>query len=215
MTTPGREPRTINANQEFAKVRRAVQQIEARLESAFPVRAEHLSGSVTKLAVQPGSSEQMADRFKRIMELDLPGLEIEWQPPPKSSQVTGTVHLPTRIQPFTLLLESFGDSPVIRCISPVGRVDPANDQDDVVSGVARIRSKVGAILTSDARTYDLTVEGDVLLAPVESIDATRISSLIARVVHQADALEQEYFPEVDEVIETFREDLHREATDER
>ena len=215
LTTPDREQRTINANQEFAKVRRAVQQIEGRLESAFPVRSEHLSGSVTKLAVQPGTSEQIADRFQRLMELDLPGLEIDWEPPPTPGQLTGTVRLPMRIQPFILLLESFGDSPAIRCISPVGCVDPAYDQDDIVASVARTRSKVGAILTSDARTYDLTVESEVLLAPLQSTDRTRISSLIWRVVNQADALEQEYLPEVDEVIDIFREDLHREATDER
>lgn len=215
LTIPDREQRTINANLEFAKVRRAVQQIEGRLESAFPVRAEHLSGSVTNLAVQPDRSAQIKRRFRNIMKLDLAGIEIEWEKQPRDTQLTGTAILPTRIQPFTLLLESFGDSPAIRCISPVGCVDPAYDQDDIVASVARIRSKVGAILTSDARTYDLTVEREVLLARIESTDATRISRLIAQVVNQADALEQEYLPEVDEVIATFREDLHREATDER
>jgi hypothetical protein len=75
-------------------------------------------------------------------------------------------------------------------------------------------AKFGAILTSDAQTYDLTVESEVLFAPTESHDAKRIAILIARVVNQADASEQEYLPNVDEVMDTFREDLHREAIDE-
>lgn len=215
LTPQDREQRTINTNQEFVKIRYAVQQIEGRLKSAFPVRGEHLSGTINGLDVPPNNSERIADRFQRLMELDLPGLDIEWEPPTGKGQLMGTVQLPTRIQPFTLLLQSFGNSPLVRCISPVGCVDPAYDQDNIVASAARIRSKVGAILTSDVRTYDLTVESEVLLAPQESTDATRVTSLILRVVNQADQLEQEYLPETDEIIDTFRGDLHREATDER
>jgi hypothetical protein len=215
LTSPDREQRAINANQEFAKVRRAVQQIEGRLESAFPVRPEYLLGMVTELAVQPGSSEQIAERFANLMGQEIPGLEIEWEPPPTTGQQIGTVRLPNRIQPFTLLLESVGSHPVVRCISPVGCVDPAYDQDEIVASVVRTRSKVGAILTNDARTYDLTVESEVTLGAAASTDVQRVASLISRVVTRADALEQEYLPEVDEVIDTFREDLHREADDGR
>jgi superfamily II DNA or RNA helicase len=214
LTTADREQRKINSNQEFARVRRTVQQIEGRLASAFPIRAEHLSGSIKQLAVQPGVSDQIRIRFKNLMMLDLPDLQISWEKQPKDTQLTGTVFLPTRIQPFTLLLESLNACPAIRCISPVGRIDPPNEQGEIVASAARMCAKFGAILTSDAQTYDLTVESEVLFAPTESHDAKRIAILIARVVNQADASEQEYLPNVDEVMDTFREDLHREAIDE-
>lgn len=71
--------------------------------------------------------------------------------------------------------------------------------------------KIGAILTEDESTYDLTVESEVLLSITPETDAQRIALLVGRVVRQADALEQEYFEGQDEVLETFRDDLLQEG----
>jgi hypothetical protein len=66
-------------------------------------------------------------------------------------------------------------------------------------------------VTSEERTYDLTVEGDVLLAARPEDDALRVGMLISRVASTADALEQEFLPGQDEVLDTFHHDLVKEA----
>jgi hypothetical protein len=71
--------------------------------------------------------------------------------------------------------------------------------------------KIGASLTPDERTYDLTVEGEVILSHSGEFDTQRVASLICRVVAQADALEQEHLPGVDAALEAFREEPDREA----
>jgi hypothetical protein len=72
--------------------------------------------------------------------------------------------------------------------------------------------KIGAIVTKEDRTYDLTVESDVVLAATPYTDAQRVGTLINRVVLQADRLEQEHLPGHDEVLQTFRDELTDEGT---
>ncbi len=66
--------------------------------------------------------------------------------------------------------------------------------------------KIGAILTNDNRTYDLTVESEVLLPKAGKDDIARVSRLIRRVVHQADELEQKHLPGDDAALDQFRDD---------
>jgi hypothetical protein len=214
LTATGQEQKTIDAKQEFLKMRQLVEQINGRLHSAFPIKPEHLKGSIRKLAVEPGYSKLVVERFSKLSQQQLPDLEIEWEKPTTSTQLTGTVRLGKRIQPFTVLLQSIGSRPLVRCISPVGLVVPADIELSISEAAARIGCKVGAILTSDERTYDLTVEGEVTLAEDMDSDLHRFRSLIGKVVRQADFLEQEFLPQVDEVLDTFRDDLLREASNE-
>ncbi len=214
LTVPGQEQKTIDANQEFLKVRRLVEQIEGRLHSAFPIRSEHLAGSIRKLAVEPTFSNQVAERFAKLREQSNSALEIEWEKQSSITQLTGTVRLGSRIQPFTILLQSIGSHPVVRCISPVGLIVPSELEASIIDVGTRLGCKIGAILTSDDRTYDLTVEGEVMLADSASSDLVRCTSLISKVVQQADLIEQEFLPQVDEVLETFRDDLLKESSNE-
>jgi superfamily II DNA or RNA helicase len=214
LTVPGQEQKTIDANQEFLKVRRLVEQIEGRLHSAFPIRSEHLAGSIRKLAVEPTFSNQVAERFAKLREQSNSALEIEWEKQSSITQLTGTVRLGPRIQPFTILLQSIGSYPVVRCISPVGLIVPSELEASIIDVGTRLGCKIGAILTSDDRTYDLTVEGEVMLADSASSDLVRCTSLISKVVQQADFIEQEFLPQVDEVLETFRDDLLKESSNE-
>ena len=195
-------------------MRQLVEQIDGRLHTAFPIKPEHLKGSIRKLAVEPGYSKLVVERFSKLSQQQLPNLEIEWEKPTTSTQLTGTVRLGKRIQPFTVLLQSIGSRPLVRCISPVGLVVPADIELSISEAAARIGCKVGAILTSDERTYDLTVEGEVTLAEDTDSDLQRFRSLIGKVVRQADLLEQEFLPQVDEVLDAFRDDLLREASNE-
>ena len=215
LTIPGVEQRTINADHEFAKSRRIVAPILDRLESAFPIRPEHLTGKVKNLARPPELASEIGSRLAGLVTAVFPELEVTWEPQSSLGQLTGTAHLKTRIQPFTLILESIGPHPVVRCVSPVGCVDPREDQAAVIASALRASMKIGAILTRDYRTYDLTVESEVILASSAEFDVPRVLSLIRRVVAQADALEQEHLPGVDAALDAFRQDLDRETVDDR
>jgi hypothetical protein len=212
---PGVEQRTINTNHEFAKARQIVPQIVERLESAFPVRPEHLAGTIVNLASPPELATEIGRRFAGLMAAVFPDVDVAWEPQKSPGQLTGTANLKTRIQPFTLILESIGSHPAVRCVSPVGCVSPGDAQDVIVASALRVPMKIGAILTSEVRTYDLTVESEVILSASAEFDVPRVSNLIRRVVTQADALEQEHRPGDDAALDQFRQDLEREIADGR
>jgi hypothetical protein len=66
-------------------------------------------------------------------------------------------------------------------------------------------------LTNGGPSYGLTVEGDVLLTERPDDDTARVGMLISRVVTAADALEQEFLPGQDGTLDTFHQDLEKEA----
>jgi len=119
-----------------------------------------------------------------------------------------------RQQPFTLLLHSLDGRLLVRCISPVGRVFLETDDFAVQETTAKQSVRVGAISTEEDRTYDLTVEDDVLLSDDATTDAARIAWLIRRVTLAADRLEQAHLPGRDEPLSTFKADLEKEMCDE-
>jgi hypothetical protein len=75
--------------------------------------------------------------------------------------------------------------------------------------------KVGAIVSKDEHSYDLTVEGEVLFSGDDEVNRLRISALIERFVLNADILEQRLLPGRDEPLEAFRDDLRKEADHDR
>ncbi len=101
---------------------------------------------------------------------------------------------------------------LIRCLSPVGRVSPGDKLDEIAEGEMSDGSlvRIGAILDTADRSYDMTVEGDVLLGDAEH-DATRVGALILRVTTQADWLERHLLPGRDEPLDTFENDLRQES----
>jgi hypothetical protein len=212
LTVPRQEARTINTEHEFAKRRREVPQLEGRLRTAFPIQKRHLDGPHTPLAAEPDLAGGIAVRFERLVGMDLGGLDIAWTQLQghATGRLTGTVRLAPRQQPFTLLLRSIGSHPMVRCVSPVGCVEPGINARAVMDINRRLRAKIGAIETDEQRSYDLTVEGEVLLDADGVSDAARVAGLIRRVTRQADLLEQEHLDR-DEALETFEADLGKEA----
>jgi hypothetical protein len=212
LTTAGAEEKRINMNEEFARGRRAVPQILERLQSAFPVRTEHIEGGGQCLAVSHESACELGVRFAALAEKSPAGVDVNWHPQPAPGILLGTARLGGRVQPFTVFLRSLGPMPMVRCISPVGRVDPIEVQDSAfASRIPTGGIRIGAIVTNDERTYDLTAEGDVLLTARSEDDSVRVGILISRVVAAADALEQEFLPGQDETLDTFHHDLVKEA----
>lgn len=211
LTTLGREERSINTDKEFACYLQSVSQITERLRSAFPVLDEHLGNGEKYLSVGPEYSDDLKKRFACLKNRPILNLDILWDPQSAPGILMGTVKLGKRVQPFTLLLKSVREFPLIRCISPVGCIGPDDDPESIVAQTASRSIKIGAIVTKEDRTYDLTVEGDVLLAASSDTDFLRVGMLIKHIVNYADALEQEYLPGHDEPLDTFRDELIQEG----
>jgi hypothetical protein len=209
LVTAGREDGTIDAAKEFVRARRPAPQAQGVLKTAFPVQEEFLKGEPRPVA----SSErvrELVERFAALAKCPLPDLEVVWEPQAHDGRLLGTAKLGPRVQPFTLLLKSVGSRPLVRCVSPVGRVGPGGEASAIRERTARVRAvKLGAIEEED-RTYDLTAEGDCLLGASAESDAVRVAMLVGRVVRQADDLEQ-HFLDSDERLAAFRSDLDREG----
>jgi hypothetical protein len=202
--------RKISMMKEFAGERRAVPQIQGRLRTAFPIAEETLVGKFTELAVKPDQATRAEASFAALKAGQLPFGQITWDPLVQACQLLGSISLNDRQQPFTLLLKCFQDRLLVRCISPVGVINPSQDQALIQQSVVRSPSKIGVILGSDDRSYNLTVEGDVLLSPDPEVNAIRIAQLLRRVTREADRLELLHMPGRDVKLESFRLDLSTE-----
>jgi len=210
----GVEERTVQPERELARGLRLPEQIREPLRSGFPIQPELLEGDVRSLASAPEDAERIEQRFSRL-ELGLPGLQITWEDGLRAGRLWGTVQLPRRIQPFTLVLRTLEGRPLVRCISPIGRVIQARERDVVVDSARKRDVRLGAVRIQGPteHSYDLTVEDDVLLSDDPATDAVRVAQLLRRTVALADQLEQEHLPGQDAPLEAFRKDLANEGTD--
>jgi hypothetical protein len=213
LVAAGAEERTVQPERELARGLRLPEQICEPLRSGFPIDPELLEGDVHSLASAPEEAKRIEQRF-RDLELGLPGLQITWEDGSGAGRLWGTVKLPRRIQPFTLLLRTLEGRPVVRCISPIGRVIQARERDLVINTARKRYVRLGAVRIQGPtdRSYDLTVEDDVLLSDDPTTDAVRVAQLLRRTVTFADQLEQEHLPGQDAPLEAFRKDLAKEGT---
>lgn len=93
-----------------------------------------------------------------------------------------------------------------------GGVDPEVSQDDLEELAWRLGSRLGAVLTERESTYDLTVEEDVLLGANLADDPVRLGLMLRRVAEEADQLEQQRLPGLDQPLQAFRSNLTQEGT---
>lgn len=211
IATPPRESGRIDTRREFARGHSLPPLITQPLRSSFPVDHALLSGNQTTLATQPEKAIDLVARFQGLRELPLPGVVVDWEPDTPHGVLRGTARLAQRIQPFTLLLRSFGGRALVRCISPVGAVLPGVMYEAIQASTAARPTRLGVIPAEHADTYDLTVEEDVLLPASPAFDAPRIAALLSRVCAAADRLEQTHLPGRDELLPTFRRQLESEV----
>lgn len=183
---------------------------EGKLMTAFPVPEWALKGTVKRLAVTADVAAEMEARFEAIRGLDLPGLVIGWEPTRGDGRLLGTVQLSSgRVQPFVLLLKSFGGWALVRCLSPVGKV-AVDALTSVVAPESRSQQLRLGALAPEEGSYNLTVEDDVLLAG-PTTDLIRVRMLLERLVHAADDLERRHLNELDQPISRFETDLRTEG----
>ncbi|MBN1903048.1 DEAD/DEAH box helicase family protein [Candidatus Sumerlaeota bacterium] len=212
---PKGDCRAINVRASLISERRIPEPIQERLESSFPVQDYTIQGGKKQLAVEREAMEKSLERFQSFGDDYLPGLKIQWEQKPEKGRLMGTVKLSNgRIQPFALFLRSEEERLVARCISPIGRVVLCDIGDIEEKSAKTGFVRIGAILSRDDRSYDLTVEDDVILAAPE-YDMNRISRLIRKVVEQAENMEQLHFQSQDMPVEEFEENLAKEGEDER
>jgi hypothetical protein len=205
----GGEQRRIDVDREFTRGGGHVAAIRGPLRSAFPLPAGSLSGTITALAVSPEFAATACARFDGLPRCELPGVRAEWEPEHPPGALLGTVRLASgRVQPFTLQLRSLGETLIVRCISPVGRVYERGP-DSIVETSQRMGWHLGVVAAGRDSSYDLTVEDDVALADPSS-DAARLGLLLARVADAADRLEQAHLPGHDAPLAAFDRQLRTE-----
>lgn len=197
----------VDVATEMANGRRHVEPIREVLDSAFGVPADRTRGEIRALAVGAELGETLRARFSRLAEQPLPGVDVRWVGH-TSPVLRGTMILESRTQPIALYLRSFHGRPVVRCISPVGELAPNETMDKLRELATDESVRIGAIFDDTGRTYDVTVEGEVLLAD-EAHDAARVAALIARVARQADHIEHERLG-LDQPLVRFEADLLQE-----
>lgn len=207
-----RDERHINITREIHRAPRTRRLQSEPLESAFPVRDAMVRGARKKPAVGELVAAKLPKRFEKLQD-SLHDMEIQWEPGGGTNAMVGVYPLGARQQPFTLLLHSIHGRANVRCVSPIGMVDRRKEAVSIRKHSARSPVRIGAVFDNRFQKYDLTAEGDVLLGDPAN-DAERVRWLIASVARAADELEHVLLGR-DETLETFREDLGREAFVER
>lgn len=211
LSVPKGDHRRVDVSREMIEGRRTVEAIRGRLQTAFPIPGWALEGGRRALATDAGTAVAVLDRFERLSVAEYSGLSIEWERSLRNGTLLGTVRLTTgRIQPFALLLKSDGERFLVRCVSPVGLVDPGSTMEAVEESARTRHVRIGAIVGRDDASYDLTVEEDVLLAH-PAHDVSRVAMLLRRVADQADTLEQIHLPLFDQPLDAFEADLKQEG----
>ncbi|MGH7461040.1 MAG: hypothetical protein ACREMA_08425, partial [Longimicrobiales bacterium] len=204
--------RKIDVSHAVQQPRRIAAPEQESLKSAFPVRRELLAGAKKRLAVEPTTETELLQRFQQLKHALAAELPVEWHAKETPNSLVGTFSH-GRQQPFTLLLHSIEGVLNVRCVSPVGRVDPNADFERIALEARPLQVRVGAVYDKRFEEYDLTVEGDVLLGKRAS-DVPRVRWLLETVVLAADRME-EVLLELDRDPAHFHEDLTREAEVER
>ena len=215
LAVPQQDQRKVDVGRELLAGRKRAAVFRDLLKSAFPIPDWATVGSKRALAVSDGVGADVRERFAALgRETHLAGLPVAWAGGAPKGTLLGTASLPSgRGQPFMLVMRAEQGRAVVQCVSPVGRTDPATDSNSIAERAAQMASRVGAILTREDRSYDLTVEDDVLLGTKEH-DATRVGLLVQRVVHYADWMEREHFGDAQDAhLSKFEEELRKEGGD--
>jgi len=190
LTTAAGEEKSIDTNKDFARGLRLVPQIRDLLESAFPVRPAHLRGGESALAVSPALAKYISGRFSRLLTTSLSGVSVRWDTRRSGNtcMLQGVV-LGNKEYPFQLHLRSVGHRQLVRCVVSVGRLGQADEQwEELFEKAAMEGVRLAVVPAEEKRLYDLTVEGDVLLAERSESDAARVAALVRRVLIQSERL---------------------------
>jgi len=177
--------------------------IQSVLESAFPIRAEYLLGTRRALAVEPQHEKSLRSRFQALRDMQVAGLEIEWEDGAGAGVLEGVARLGDRRQPFRLTLGSIGQHTCVHAMSFVGK-SSCDDLKEGLSAHCLLENiRLGVVDQLQEGEVALFVFEDLLLRE-ERMDAGRVGRLIADLTRKADSLEQWLFPGSDATADQSR-----------
>lgn len=200
----------IDVSKEIVRERRQIPRITESLETAFPGH-EHLRAKSRPLAVSPRTERALLSRFEALRKLGTG--RIAFEESSARGVLFGAIQLQDRTQPFTLFARSIGGRPLIRCVSPVGRIEDPEDQETVRSAAFGTGVRLTVFEDDRFKSYNVTIEGDVMLESAAT-DAARVQWLLDRVTLVADRLEERVLG-TDQSMEVFRDSLKHEPAYER
>jgi len=199
----------IDVGEDMLRDLRAFAPITTPLTTAFPVEEAQCQGPVAALVATAEQANALEKRFRDIRQA-IPPETVEWEQAITIRSHVGSLRVGSRTQPFFLHLRSFDGHPLVRCVSPIGKLrrDLGADLSALASHIA---ARVALVRDDRVESYDVTIEDDVLLGE-ESSDAERVKDLVLRTCHEADRLEEELLTR-DQPLATFRKQLLAETTD--
>ncbi|MDB4912386.1 MAG: hypothetical protein JWM95_30 [Gemmatimonadetes bacterium] len=187
--TPRKERADVSVMEEGIRHVIDIQAIRTPLRSAFRVIPDMVKGARRPLAVSAEDAARMRERLDAI-EILASQMGARGVHRKETCQVVGEMILESRVQPFALLLRSLRGRPVLRCVSPIGSVTMDRWDDDLaVSMLGVPYARLALERNERYESYDVAIEGDVLLGPVEN-DLERAKALILAVVTTADRMEK-------------------------
>ena len=184
-----------------------------RLESRFGVDRAHLEAA--RIAPPPNDrAVELQERLAAICRaLSERGWHVEDQDPRDGRALVEATLASGRRQPCSLLLHAIEGRLALRCVSPIGRVEPGPEAARIRT---RLHAEVGhlaAIAEARVESYDLTAEASVLLPTGAHHDLDRALALLQRVLHAADRAEL-ILLDADRPLSAFREQLSEEGAHE-
>lgn len=186
---PPRERASVSVIDEGLRSSVDTSAIRTPLRSAFRVMPGMLSGKAKALAVTESDAQRIRSRLDSIDDL-LKSMGAESLRRNDLHQIVGELPVGSRMQPFTVFLRSLKGKPILRCISPVGRIDFDTWDGDVAASTVNAPFARIAIETSEKfAAYDVAIEGDVLLGD-EAADRPRARAMLHNVIRTADDLER-------------------------
>lgn len=185
-----RDDKEIDVDQEFIKTSDDIPRIKNKLKSAFEVRDEFLHGEKTELKVGHKEAEAVEARFDNLKSGIVAIIDVAWEDYPIPGKIYGTVKFGERQHPFRLELGSVDARPLVRCVSPIGRVEINGELKRVQKYVQDNPLRICAFIKDDSEYLcELTVEGDVVLGERVSDDANRVGEMVRRITYEADRIE--------------------------
>lgn len=183
------------------------------LESAFPVRRDLIKGRQQRLAVSHDDHENLVRRFASLKARLHEEHRVEWDSSGTHEAHIGSISIGERMQGFTLFLHSIHGRPNLRCVSPIGQLDPEARMDEIAREARIVPARICAVFDARFQQYQLTAEMDALLGEL-STDVARTWWLIQTTATSADRLEA-ILIEKDQEVAQFRDSLEQEPHFER
>lgn len=211
--TPPREMPQVNVASESLRVHQDTAAISERLRSAFEVTPDMWRGQKRSLTTTRREAEQIKARLTAIECLlrDDGARAVQRM---DGHQIVGEMVLEERVQPFTLLLRSLRGRPVLRCVSPIGRIGEADWQDERAASIL-LEPFTRITLERNERfeAYDVSVEGDIVLG-ASLHDRARMCAMFHAVITAADRIEKELL-HVDATLGEVRREIDAEVNVDR